>query len=172
MNKAILSFLGVWVLVCANFITTGTSSAAYVTSTDPEEGTKDVSVDTWIVIRFNTSMDKPSVVDNLEIIPSLEPYRYRTDWDEDGTELTIKPNAALIYSRNYTITIEGGEDASGYPLEDTLIYFETESESETLMGSSSEIPGFLILMIFFLIFLSIVAFLLGFWIFGKRIKSK
>jgi hypothetical protein len=169
MNKAIVSFLGVWVLVCANFITTGTSSAAHVTSIDPEDGAKNVQVDTWIVIQFNTSMDKSSVVDNLDIKPSLEPYGYRTEWDEEGTELTIKPNAALVYSRNYTITIEGGEDVSGYPLEDTLIYFETESESETLMGSNSEIPGFLILMIFFLIFLVIVAFLLGFWIFGKKI---
>lgn len=169
MNKAIISFLGVWILVCANFITAETSSAAHVTSTDPEDGAKNVQVDTWIVIRFNTSMDKPSVVDNLEIKPSLEPYRYRTEWDEDGTELTIKPNAALIYSRNHTITIEGGEDVSGEPLEDTLIYFETESESETVEGSNSEIPGFLILIIFFLIFLLILALLLGFWIFGKRI---
>ncbi len=168
MNKAAISFLGIWVFVCANFITTGTSSAAYVTSSDPEDGAKDVPVDTWIVIQFNTNMDKSSVVDALDIDPNLDPYGYRTEWDEDGTELIIKPNAALRYDTDYFIIFEGGEDVTGDPLDDTMIHFETQTESETLKGKSYETPGFLILIIFLLIFALIMAFLLVFWLLGKR----
>jgi hypothetical protein len=116
--------IAILLLIAMSFMA-GISSAAYVTSTDPEDGAKDVPVDTWIIIRFNTSMDKSSVVDGLEIKPALV-YNYRTEWDKDGMELTIKPIAALVNSRNYTITIEGAVDASGNPLPDTKINFKTE----------------------------------------------
>jgi hypothetical protein len=125
--------IAILLLIAMSFMA-GISSAAYVTSTDPEDGAKEVSVDTWIVIRFNTSMDKSSVVDNLEIKPSLEPYRFRTEWNKDSTELTIKPNAALVYDRNYTITIEGAMDSLGDPLPDTKINFKTESAPGILEG--------------------------------------
>jgi hypothetical protein len=169
MKKAIISLLGVWVLVCANFITTGISSGAYIVSSDPDNGTTDVSVETWITIRFNTTMDRASVEENLEINPDLDPYGYRLEWDNDDTELTIKPNAALGYDKSYAITFSGAEDEDGNPLEAPFVVtFETETESGTIAGSGSEIPRFLILIIFFLIFGLIMAFLLGFWLFGKR----
>jgi len=116
MKKAVISFLGVWVLVCANFIPTVISSGAYIVSSDPDDGATDVSVETWITVRFNTTMDRASVEENLEINPDLDPYGYRLEWDNDGTELTIKPNAALGYDKSYTITFSGAEDEDGNPL--------------------------------------------------------
>ncbi|MEE9150430.1 MAG: Ig-like domain-containing protein [Thermoplasmata archaeon] len=173
MKKAIISLLGVWVLVCANFITTGISSAAYIVSSDPDNGTTDVSVEAWIVIRFNTTMNKESVAENLEIRPELDPYGYRLDWDNDGTELTIKPNADLRYSRNYTILIEEAEDVDGNPLDGpTSIYFETESEQEIDVGTSLESSKNLILIISFLVFGLIFGILMGFYLARRRVKSK
>ncbi len=170
MNKAAISFLVVWLLVCANFITTGISSGAYIVSSDPDNGATDVSVKTWITIQFNTTMDKSSVEENLEIDPDLDPYGYRLEWDNDGTELMIKPNAGLGYDKSYKFIFSGAEDEDGYLLEAPfVITFETESESGSITESSSDIPRFLILIIFFLIFGLIMLFLLGFWLFGKRV---
>lgn len=102
------------------------SSAATIIDSDPDNGARKVPVESWITIRFNTSMNTETV--NVEIKPDLEPYGYRTEWSNGGRELTIKPNAALVYSRNYTISIEGAVDTSGNPLEEpTYIYFKTES---------------------------------------------
>ena len=115
------------ILLVAMLFVPGISSAAYITSSDPDSGEEDVPVETWIIIRFNTTMDKASVEENLEISPDLDPYGYRLDWDNDGTELTIKPNAALVYDRNYTVSFSGAEDVDGNRLEAPLfIYFETE----------------------------------------------
>lgn len=115
-------------LLVAMVFMPGISSAAYITDSDPDNGARNVPVETWITIRFNTSMDRSSVESNLEINPSLEPYNYRLEWSNDDTELTIKPNAALVYDRNYTISLSGAEDADGNPLEaPTSIWFKTES---------------------------------------------
>ncbi len=116
------------VLLVAMVFMPGISSAAYITSSDPESGETDVPVESWIIVRFNTTMDKESVEKNLEINPDLDPYGYRLEWDNDDRELTIKPNAALGYDKSYTITFSGAEDENGNPLEAPLfITFETES---------------------------------------------
>jgi hypothetical protein len=122
MKKAIISFFTFGIVVSAIFILTGISSASHITSSDPDNGTTDVSVETWIVIRFNTTMDISSVEENLEINPDLDPYGYRLEWDNDGRELTIKPNAALVYDRNYTISFSGAEDEDGNRLEAPLFF--------------------------------------------------
>lgn len=128
-KKLYRGFLVIAILLLVTMVfMPGITSAAYITSSDPESGETDVPVETWIIVRFNTSMHKSSVEENLEINPDLDPYGYRLEWDNDARELTIKPNAALVYDRNYTISFSGAEDEDGNPLEAPLsIYFKTES---------------------------------------------
>jgi small-conductance mechanosensitive channel len=101
----------------------GTSSAAYILDSDPENAEKDVPVESWIRIQFNTSMDPDTV--KVEISPKLT-YEFRTEWSNDDRELLIKPNAAFVHERNYTIQIEG-DDIHGIST-DVSFYFKTESE--------------------------------------------
>ncbi len=171
MKKAITLYLGFWVLICVNFITVGISSAANITSSDPENGAGNVPVETWITVRFNTSMDTDTV--NVEINPGLAPYGFRIEWSNDDSELIIKPNADLMYSWNYTILIEEAVDVDGNPLDGpTTIYFETESEQERIAGSSFESPRNIILAIFFLVFGLIFLFLMGFYLTRRKFKFR
>lgn len=102
----------------------GTSSAAHIIDSNPENAEKDVPVESWIRIQFNTSMDPDTVT--IDISPDLEPYGFRTDWNNDDRELWIKPNAALVHGRNYTVNVEG-EDIHGISM-DVSFYFKTEDE--------------------------------------------
>ncbi len=118
-------FLAIAILFLVGMVFfSGTSSAAYILDSDPENAAKDVPVESWIRVQFNTSMDPDTVT--IEISPNLEPYGFRTDWDNDDRELWIKPNAALIHGRNYTINVEG-DDIHGIST-DVSFYFRTESE--------------------------------------------
>ncbi|MEE9151559.1 MAG: Ig-like domain-containing protein [Thermoplasmata archaeon] len=123
------------ILLVAMLFVPGISSAAYITGSDPDSGEGDVPVETWIIIRFNATMNKASVEENLEISPELDYYGYRLDWSNDARELTIKPNAALVYDRSYTVSFSGAEDEDGNRLEAPLfITFNTESAPGILQG--------------------------------------
>lgn len=168
-------------LLVAMVFMPGISTAAYITSSDPESGESDVPVETWIIIRFNTTMDRTSVEENLEINPDLDPYGYRLEWDNDDRELTIKPNAALVYDRNYTISFSGAEDEDRNPLEAPLfIYFETES-APGILESFEEVlntiwEGFISIIpkLILTIGLLIIGYLVAkgaSWIFCKALKK-
>lgn len=155
-------------------------SGEEIVDSDPENGAKDVPVETWIIIRFNSSMDTGSVGEHLEIKPSLDPYWYRTEWSNDDTELTIKPNAALRYSKNYTISLDGAENETGASLENATIYFKTESEPgmfENLKEVSDTIwEGFLSILpkLVLTILLLIVGYIIAkaaSWVFCKALKG-
>ena len=77
-----------------------------ITESEPADDEEDVSVNSWIIIRFNTTMKLETV--DIEIKPSLKPYGYRTEWTNDDRELIIKPNAALAHEEEYTVSIENG----------------------------------------------------------------
>lgn len=156
------------------------TSAANITYTSPDDGDEDVPIDTWITIRFNTTMDKSSVEDGLKITPDLKPYGYRMEWGDDDRELIIKPNSALAYSEDYEVRITGAKDEDGNSLVgDTAIEFKTES-SPGISGLVSDmvntlwdgflavIPG-LVLLIFILIIGYFISRAAG-WIFAKAMN--
>ncbi len=170
MKKNIIIFLGLSVFVSINYIISGITSGANIVYSDPENGAEDIPVETWITIRFNTSIDTDTVI--VEIRPYLEPYGFRTEWRNDDRELIIKPKASLTYSRNYTILIEG-EDVDGNPLDDSeYIYFQTENPPQTLKGLSWDSSSSLILIITFVILGIVIGILLGYNLARKRIKEK
>jgi small-conductance mechanosensitive channel len=157
----------------------GSALGVHVTESEPADGDDDVSVDSWIVIRFNNSMDIETV--DIDISPSLKPYGYRTEWSNEDRELIIKPNAALSYNEEYTISIENAKDVDGEELPPlTRIIFTTESEpsmNEMLTGMFSGLwEGFvsvvpsLILLILILIIGYIVAKAAA-WAFSKALKK-
>ncbi len=166
-------------LMFAMLLISGTSFGATVIDTDPENGAEDVPVESWITIRFNTTMNRDSVIDKLDISPSLE-YNYRTQWNDNDRELTIKPNAALAYSEDYTVRIEGAVDASGEPLETTTIHFSTEKDpgiigalkevSQTIWGGFLDVLPKLILTIILLIIGYIIAKIAA-WTFHKVLNK-
>jgi small-conductance mechanosensitive channel len=152
------------------------SSAAYVTDTDPDNLDEKVPIDSWIIIRFNVTMNRGSVQENLKISPSLDPYGYRLEWGNDDQELTIKPNSALQYSKVYTISIVGAEDDDDNDLEDTSFEFETESQpSITEMisnvfnyiwnGILTTVPGIIILIV--ILILGYIVAKAASWVFSK-----
>ncbi|UCE36586.1 MAG: Ig-like domain-containing protein [Thermoplasmata archaeon] len=104
----------------------GASAQPRVIDTDPNINASDVPVDTWIIIRFNQSIVADDV--EVEIRPDLDPYGFRIEWSNNDRELIIKPNAALVYGRNYTITLRNAKNADGEALENPIIRFKTESE--------------------------------------------
>jgi hypothetical protein len=170
MKKIFVLFLGLSVFINLIYIIPGISSGSFIINSDPENGAEDVPVDTWITIKFNTSIEIDTVT--VEILPDLEPYGFRTDWGNDDKELIIKPNADLSYSRNYTVSIEG-EDVDGNPLDDsTFIYFHTESKPETMKGLSWDSSGSLILIIVFLFLGILTGIWVGYNLARKKIKEK
>jgi hypothetical protein len=106
----------------------GFSKAAGILASVPESGAEEVPVDTEIVIRFNTSMNKVSVEQNLLINPSLSEAGYTLTWSNNDKDLTITPAEELEPSRDYTILLTGAEDTQGNTLEDGVIMFSTEEE--------------------------------------------
>jgi len=159
---------------------TGLSSAARIIESDPEDGATDVSVDKWIIIRFNTTMDTESVEDSLKISPSLDPYGYRIEWSNNDREIIIKPNTALVTDEEYTVEFPGAKDTDGNLLENPSVKFKTESPPEILEVLSGMfwgmwnaaiglIPG-LILFIVILIIGYIIAKIAA-WIFSKALNK-
>jgi small-conductance mechanosensitive channel len=157
----------------------GTTMGVHVTESEPADGEEDVSVDSWIIIRFNNSMDIDSV--EIDISPSLKPYGYRTEWSNNDRELIIKPNAALAYNEEYSVSIENAKNVDGEELPPlTKITFETESEpsmNEMLTGMFSglwdsfvSVVPSLILLILILIIGYIVAKAAA-WAFSKALKK-
>jgi small-conductance mechanosensitive channel len=157
-------------------IVPATVGAARITYSNPEDGEDDVPIDAWITIRFNVSMDTESVEENLKISPELKPYGYRLEWSDDDRELLIKPNAAMRYDEEYTITMTGAEDENGQLLADAIFEFSTE-ESPGILGIFTDMvqslwDGFmavipsLVLLVFVLIIGYIIAKAAG-WVFAK-----
>jgi ABC-type glycerol-3-phosphate transport system permease component len=169
MKKSIIFVLGLSVFISIIYIISGITSGANIVDSDPENGAENVPVDTWITFRFNTSMDPDTVT--VEIRPYLEPYGFRTEWRNDDTELIIKLNASLTYSRNYTASIEG-EDVDGNPLDGSkYIYFQTESDTETIKGISWENTNSFIMLIILITLGIVIGILLGYNLARKRIKE-
>jgi hypothetical protein len=170
MKKNMIFLLGLSIFISINYIIPEITSGANIVHSDPENGAEDVPIDSWITIRFNTSIDTDTIT--VEIRPELEPYGFRTDWSNDDKELIIKPNADLTYSRNYTVSIEG-KDVDGNSLDDSeYIYFQTENPPQTIKGLSWGGSSSLIL-VFISIFLGIlIGIWLGYNLAQNRIKEK
>ncbi len=158
----------------------GLTSAVTIIDSDPEDGAKDVSIKKWIIVRFNTTMDTKSVEKSLKITPSLDPYGYRLDWSNDDRELIIKPNSALAYSEDYTISFFGAEDEEGNSVDNPTLRFETEPSPgvwETITGVFENIwAGFLDIVpgIILLVVILIIGYIIAkaaSWAFSKALMK-
>jgi hypothetical protein len=154
MKRISNRYYSLWVLVTAFILIAGFSQAADIVASIPENGAEEVPVDTEIVIRFNTSMDKVSVEQNLLINPSLGDLGYQLTWSNNDKDLTITPAEELEPSRDYTILLTGAEDYQGNVLEDAVIMFSTEEEEYL------DLSIVLYAIIFFII--AFIVFLIGY----------
>ncbi len=173
-------FALVTLLLVALCLIPGISTAASITSSNPEDEDTGVPVESWITIRFDSAMDMASVETALIINPSLDPYGYRLEWSSGGRELTIKPNAVLVYSRTYTISLTGAVNASGDTLDNPTISFKTE-EAPGILESFGEVlntiwAGFMAVLpnLILTIILIIVGYIIAkvaSWAFAKVLKK-
>ncbi|MCK4950130.1 MAG: Ig-like domain-containing protein [Thermoplasmata archaeon] len=119
-----------------NFSTAvGDSIPPTVLSTFPLADSTDVSVDIGsISIRFNESMNMPSVMASITIVPSIE---VGFSWTNDL--ITISPMEELPYNTGITVLLNatGAMDLAGNPLDgngdgvpgdDFILHFWTEEE--------------------------------------------
>jgi small-conductance mechanosensitive channel len=173
-----LFFVFVFLTIFIFGILPGTCMGVKVTESEPKDQSEDISVESWIIIRFNNSMEKETV--DIEISPSLKPYGYRTDWNDDETELTIKPNTGLTYEEKYTITIENAEDIDGNEMNQTIIVFTTEDEPSmhdmvsgmfsNIWGGFIDIVPNLLLLVVILVIGYIIAKVAA-WAFSKALEK-
>lgn len=131
--------------------TTPTASAVRIIGSDPEHGERDVPIDTEVVIKFDETMDKMSVEDNLVVQHALGTEEYQLLWSNNDKDLTIKFGNELEYYQKYTIVMVGAKDTQGNSLENPTIFFETEEESE--VDASIILYSIIFLIIAFIIFL-------------------
>jgi len=83
-----------------SFIVNQDSTPPMVVSTDPSDGTKDVSIDkTPITITFSKPMDPATTTPAVSA-----PFGFTTSWDGDKT-INLHPNDYLEYCEDYSITI-------------------------------------------------------------------
>jgi ABC-type transport system involved in multi-copper enzyme maturation permease subunit len=146
------------------------SSGAFIIESDPENNAENVTVYISIKLVFNTTMNKTSIKENLNISPVLK-NGYQLFWNNGDRELTIKSNSPLEYSQNYIISLNNSTDASENRLENSSLYFKTEKKitkirEETINSSSRS----LYLIIIILILMIIIGFLLGYIYFSKKDK--
>ncbi len=182
MKRKILYRILICVILISFFsiiILPGNTYGATITSTIPRDGEEDIPVDSWIIIRFNDTMKTETVEENLKISPSLKPYRYRLEWSDNDRELTIKPNAALSYDEEYTISFSGAKDENGNEVDITSFSYKTESAptiSEIIIGMFLGMWAWIISIIPNLI-IFIVILIIGYivakaaaWVFSKALR--
>jgi small-conductance mechanosensitive channel len=158
----------------------GTSSASRIIDTNPDNTEKDVPVDSFVIIRFDSPMDTSSVEENIDINPDLDPYGYTLKWSNSDRELTITPWATFIHSRNYTISLNGAENETGVLLENPTFYFKTEDEPGVFESFESVIDSLMegFLAILPKLILTIVLLIVGYiiakgasWAFCKVLRK-
>jgi ABC-type transport system involved in multi-copper enzyme maturation permease subunit len=151
MQKARISFITIILIICLILSTTPTTSAVRIIGSDPEHGERDVPIDTKVVIKFDETMDKISVENNIEIYTDTESESYQLIWSNNDKDLTIKFVNELNYNQKYTIMLIGAQDTEGNSLENPTIFFETEEEDS--VDASIILYSIIFMIIAFIIFL-------------------
>jgi hypothetical protein len=151
MQKARISFITIILTLCLIVSTTHTASAVRIIGSDPEHGERDVPIDTEVVIKFDETMDKITVEDNLVIQHALGTEEFQLSWSNNDRDLTIKFGSDLEYYQKYTIVLVGAKDTMGNSIENPTIFFETEEEGE--FDGSAILYSIIFMIIAFIIFL-------------------
>ena len=151
MKKARISFITIFFTICLILSTTPITSAVQIIGSEPEHGERDVPVDTEIVIKFDETMDKISVENNIEIYTDTESESYQLIWSNNDKDLLIKFANELNYNQKYTIILLGAQDTHGNSLENPTIFFETEEEGS--VDASIILYSIIFMIIAFIIFL-------------------
>ena len=121
------------------------STAPSVTATVPQNGEKNVSVATNIIITFSETMETSTVVVTME--PKVG---WAKSWNASSTQVTFDPASSLIGGQTYRTTIEAGAKdkvgntmASSYSftfeaqdVTPPLVTVEAPNGSEVLSGGS------------------------------------
>ncbi|MFX0205588.1 MAG: NosD domain-containing protein, partial [Candidatus Hodarchaeota archaeon] len=101
----------------------------FVVSSQPQHQSKDIEIETPIIITFSEEMNQTDVEDYLALSPSIS---YTCVWEQDGTILNIsfKPNK-LVEGTSYTLKIgKQIKDINGNPmLSDFELAFTTITTS-------------------------------------------
>lgn len=99
----------------------------YIVSYSIEDWATNISTDTVITIVFSETMDKQNVRNAISMN-----WSYVLDWNEDDTQIFIRPVGSFSYNTEYTLTIWTG--ASDYYLNELTwwltIHFTTEEYIE------------------------------------------
>ncbi|MES0359985.1 MAG: Ig-like domain-containing protein [Anaerolineales bacterium] len=88
-------------------------------SSEPVDGTRNISLDEHILLTFNQPMDPDSVADNFTMMESdANRIRGEFSWNEDATEFTFTPNNLLKRGLEYSFavseeTLSGGGTSLG-----------------------------------------------------------
>jgi ribosomal protein S27E len=100
-----------------------------IVSISPSNGTKDVELETEIVIEFSEPMNTDSVESAISITPYSD---FWFSWSNEDKNLTITFTEPLEYMTEYQITIDtGAEDLEGNGLEESYEFvFTTKGKSE------------------------------------------
>lgn len=143
-----ISFITFLLTMC---LISASASGVRILESDPEHGGRDVPVDTEIVIKFDETMDKISVENNIEIYTDAGSKTYQLIWSNNDKDLTIKFANELNYNQKYTIVLLGAQDTQGSSLENPTIFFETEEEESS--NASMILYSIIFLIIAFIVFL-------------------
>ncbi|UCG68686.1 MAG: mechanosensitive ion channel, partial [Thermoplasmata archaeon] len=126
--KKTFLFWEVFVIATLLFMIAISSSVLGASST-PEDGEKDVPIDTDIIIVFDVSMDTDTVEISFDPDPGVSITR---EWSNFNTTLKLTLSESLSHDKKYTVTI-GGRSEVG----DVVPYrfsFTTEPEPIVLFG--------------------------------------
>jgi small-conductance mechanosensitive channel len=120
--------LTVFVIVSLLFMIAISGSVVGV-STTPEDGEKDVPVDTDIIIQFEKPMNISTVNVKLEPDPGIT---YTQDWSNLDINLKLTPSGSLSNDKKYTVIISGyqkDDEPAGHRFS-----FTTEPEAIEIFG--------------------------------------
>jgi hypothetical protein len=116
----------------------------------PADGERGVAADTVFVVRFNEPMDRLATEDAYESSSAgVTPVNVSFSWNDEGTELTITPNAPLAYAegadaavvaaREYGFSLATtARDEAGNPLmSDIQVEFATLRRIKQVLEASA-----------------------------------
>lgn len=102
------------------------TDAPRVSGSIPEDGAKDVPLDTQISLRFSKLMQVQTVnSETVHLTSSQGDLNVKVVPAESGRLVFLSPQSVLLPSETYTLTVSGAVDATGVALPDTQVSFTT-----------------------------------------------
>ena len=102
------------------------TTAPTITSSQPENNTQDVAINSSILVSFS----EPMKGDTLQISSSPNLNLGTGTWVEEGTAIEFTPSSELAANTEYTLQISS-KDLAGNPLSGSSIKFKTTAVKDT-----------------------------------------